>query len=68
MATRLRDDLPDPLREIRTRPLFVMRLDVRPLQIVGGTPGVYRNRQRNVGFGSIATDPFRARVWRAQEP
>jgi hypothetical protein len=42
MATRLRDDLPDPLREIRTRPLFVMRLDVRPLQIVGGTPGVYR--------------------------
>jgi hypothetical protein len=30
------------LREIRTRPLFVMRLDVRPLQIVGGTPGVYR--------------------------
>ena len=42
MATRLRDDLPDPLRAIRTRPLFVMRLDVRPLQIVGGTPGVYR--------------------------
>jgi hypothetical protein len=42
MATRLRGDLPDPLREIRTRPLFVMRLDVRPLQIVGGTPGVYR--------------------------
>jgi Protein of unknown function (DUF3237) len=42
MATRLRDDLPDQLREIRTRPLFVMRLAVRPLQIVGGTPGVYR--------------------------
>ena len=42
MATRLRDDLPDPLREIRTRPLFVTRRDVRPLQIVGGTPGIYR--------------------------
>lgn len=42
MATRFRDDLPEALREVRTRPLFVMRLDVRPLQIVGGTPGVDR--------------------------
>ena len=42
MVTRLRDDPPDPLREIRTRPLFVMRLDLRPRQILGRTPGVYR--------------------------
>ena len=35
-------ELPIPLREVRTRPLFVMRLDVRPLQIVGRTPGVHR--------------------------
>jgi hypothetical protein len=35
-------ELPIPLREVRTRPLFVMRLDVRPLQIVGPTPGVHR--------------------------
>lgn len=42
MAARLRDDLPDPLTQSRSRPLFVMRLDVQPLQIVGAAPGVYR--------------------------
>jgi len=42
MVPHLRDDLPDPLRAIRTRPLFLMRLDVRPMQMVGETPGVYR--------------------------
>jgi Protein of unknown function (DUF3237) len=42
MATNLRDGLPDTLREVRTRPLFVVRLGVRPLQIVGATPGPYR--------------------------
>lgn len=34
--------LPDVLRHVRTRPLFVMRLTVRKLQIVGATPGGYR--------------------------
>jgi hypothetical protein len=38
MTTKLYDDVPDTLRDTHTRPLFVMRLDVRPLQIVGGTP------------------------------
>ena len=38
----LKDDLPEPLRSVRTRSLFVMRLDVRPLQIIGATPGPYR--------------------------
>ena len=42
MAIRDNLELPIPLREVRTRPLFVMRLDVRPLQIVGRTPGVHR--------------------------
>jgi Protein of unknown function (DUF3237) len=42
MATRLRDGLPNTLREVRTTPLFVVRLDVRPLQVVGATPGAYR--------------------------
>lgn len=42
MPTSLRDGLPDVLQEIRTRPLFVMRLDVRPLQIIGAAPGAYR--------------------------
>jgi Protein of unknown function (DUF3237) len=36
------EDLPTALREIRVMPLFVMRLNVRPMQIVGETPGVYR--------------------------
>ena len=42
MTTSLRDGPPDALREVRTRPLFVMRLDVRPLQIIGATLGGYR--------------------------
>src|ERR1700745_3654181 len=42
MATSLRDGLPNTLREVRTTPLFVVRLDVRPLQVVGATPGAYR--------------------------
>jgi hypothetical protein len=36
------DDLPDVLRSIRTQPLLVLRLSVRPLQIVGATPGAFR--------------------------
>jgi hypothetical protein len=36
------DDLPEPLKTLRTRALFVMRLDVRKLLMVGATPGGYR--------------------------
>src|SRR5580704_16825986 len=42
MPTSLTDNLPDVLKRVRTRPLFVMRLDVRKLLIVGATPGPYR--------------------------
>jgi hypothetical protein len=35
-------DLPDVLKSVRTVPMFVMRLKVRPLLIVGATPGAYR--------------------------
>jgi hypothetical protein len=42
MTNRPGNDLPDSLREVRTRPLFVMRLDVHPLQVIGATPGAYR--------------------------
>jgi hypothetical protein len=42
MSTSLRDNLPEALRSVRTRPLFVMRLDVRKLLIVGATPGPFR--------------------------
>jgi Protein of unknown function (DUF3237) len=38
MTANLRDSLPGALREVRTRPLFVMRLDVHPLQIIGAAP------------------------------
>jgi hypothetical protein len=42
MSNALSDDLPDVLKTVRTRPLFVMRLDVRKLQVVGATPGGVR--------------------------
>src|SRR6202162_1763092 len=42
MAPSLIDNCPEALKTLRTRPLFVMRLDVRKLQIVGATPGGYR--------------------------
>jgi hypothetical protein len=42
MSTTLNDNLPEVLRSLRTRPLFVMRLDVRKLQNVGATPSGYR--------------------------
>jgi hypothetical protein len=42
MAVGLDQNLHDVLRSVRTRPLFVMRLDVRKLQIVGAAPGAYR--------------------------
>ena len=42
MSTALNDNLPEVLKSVRTRPLFVMRLDVRKLQVVGATPGAFR--------------------------
>ena len=33
------DVLPEALKNVRTRPLFVMQLEVRPLVVVGATPG-----------------------------
>jgi hypothetical protein len=35
-------NLPPPLKEIKTRPLFVMQLAVRKLQIVGAAPAGFR--------------------------
>ncbi len=42
-------ELPETLRSVRTRPLFVMKLAVRPLVQVGATPGV--NRRIGIVFG-----------------
>ena len=41
MTTDL-NDLPESMKNVRTKPMFAMRLDVRPLLIVGATPGAYR--------------------------
>lgn len=42
MSTPLNDSLPEVLKTLRSRPLFVVRLDVRPMLIIGATPGAYR--------------------------
>ena len=42
MTSSPQDGLSDALRQVRTKPLFVMRLDVLPLQVVGATPGAFR--------------------------
>jgi hypothetical protein len=36
------DNLPEVLKQVRTRPLFVMHLNVRPLVVVGAAPGINR--------------------------
>jgi hypothetical protein len=41
-STSFADNVPDALRQIRTAPLFVMRLAVRPLLVPGRTPNAFR--------------------------
>lgn len=42
MSDRLSDKLPDPLKNIRARLIFVMRLQVRPPLVIGAHPDSYR--------------------------
>ena len=42
MSDRLSDKLPDALKNIRARLMFVMRLQVKPPLVVGSPPGSYR--------------------------
>ncbi|WP_250517134.1 DUF3237 domain-containing protein [Caballeronia sp. INDeC2] len=42
MATPLFEDLPPALQRVQARPLFVLRLDVKPIVTVGDTPGPFR--------------------------
>jgi hypothetical protein len=42
MSDRLKIDLPEALQSIRMRPLFVIRLNVKGLLVVGDTPGAFR--------------------------
>src|SRR5262249_38290544 len=57
----LTDDLPDVLKRVQTRPLFVMRLAVRPLQVIGGTPAAFR-RVGPVFSGSFAGERLSGEV------
>jgi hypothetical protein len=41
------ESLPQTLKEVNTRPLFVMRLAVRKLPIIGPTPALYRRIGRD---------------------
>jgi hypothetical protein len=61
MSANLYDNLPEILKTVRSRPLFVMRLDVRKLQIVGATPGAYR-RIGVVPGGSFAGERLSGEV------
>ncbi len=49
MPAPLSDRLPSALLEVRTRPLFALRLDVRPILAVGETPAT--NRRIGVVYG-----------------
>jgi Protein of unknown function (DUF3237) len=42
MSKSLYDDLPETLKSVRTQPLFVMRLDVRKMLVVGPASGIFR--------------------------
>jgi Protein of unknown function (DUF3237) len=42
MAAKLSDGLPEVLSSVRTRRLFIMRLNVQPYQIIGGPDGAFR--------------------------
>ena len=42
MTTLLRQSVPDALKAVRTRPLFVLREQVPPLLVVGQTPNAFR--------------------------
>lgn len=53
MPTPAFEDLPATLQRVQTQPLFVMRLDVKPIVVVGETPGAFR-RIGIVPSGSFA--------------
>ncbi len=48
--------LPDTLTSVRARPLFVMRLAVRPIQTIGATAGDPQRRVGVVSGGSFVGD------------
>jgi Protein of unknown function (DUF3237) len=61
MSTPLFDELPATLKSVQARPLFVMRLDVKPIVMVGATPGPYR-RVGIVPSGTFAGERLSGKV------
>ena len=55
------DELPALLQSVQTRPLFVMRLDVKPIVTVGATPGPFR-RIGIVPSGTFAGERLSGKV------
>ncbi|MBN9511636.1 MAG: DUF3237 domain-containing protein [Alphaproteobacteria bacterium] len=55
------ESLPEALRSIHTRPLFTLRLKVRPIVAVGATPGAHR-RIGLVSGGTFAGERLRGEV------
>lgn len=61
MSTPDFNELPTPLQSIQMRPLFVMRLDVKPMVMVGDTPGAFR-RVGIVPSGTFAGERLNGKV------
>jgi hypothetical protein len=61
MNSNLNGDLPEVLKSVRTRPLFVLRLDVLPYQIIGGPEGAFR-RVGAVPGGTFRGDRLSGKV------
>jgi Protein of unknown function (DUF3237) len=61
MTSDLLNTLPAALTQIMTRPLFVMRLSVLPLQVIGATPAAYR-RIGVVPYGEFSGERLNGQV------
>jgi len=61
MSTPAFHELPAPLQSVQTRPLFVMRLDVKPIVTVSATPGPFR-RIGIVPSGTFAGERLSGKV------
>jgi hypothetical protein len=61
LSTPLFDELPATLKSVQSRPLFVMRLDVKPIVMVGATPGSFR-RVGIVPSGTFTGDRLSGKV------
>jgi uncharacterized protein DUF3237 len=62
MSAPLIDKLPDALKTIRTRLMFVMRLEVKPVFPVGLTPDGYRRRVGIIPGGSFEGERMSGKV------